>query len=324
MKKRASGWKTGLGLALGCGLAGCSLGLDFRASQCETNADCVALGATTCDTVAKVCLGGTGGGGAGGAGGAGGSMGGGGAGGTNPDACLAADTGPPLEISSSITDNFTLTCDRDWLLVGQVFVEDGVTLSIEAGTTVLGGINPRGALIVKPGGKLNAIGTADRPIVFTSAAPLAVRQPGDWGGVVILGKASSNNVDSVSSGFEAGLDVRNDNTLVALGGSIFFGNLVFNLAYPEVAGGMDAFADDDGGYDEDAELLAQGNLEVDPALPDPFNGELNGALPPTTLSTNALTPPDDGFFDTTATFSGAFRDAADDWATGNWVVFAEQ
>lgn len=42
------------------------------------------------------------------------------------------------------------------------------------------------------GGKLIAQGTADAPIVFTSAQAAGQRRPGDWGGVIICGKAKNN------------------------------------------------------------------------------------------------------------------------------------
>jgi hypothetical protein len=49
-----------------------------------------------------------------------------------------------------------------------------------------------GALIVTRTGRLEAIGTAELPVVFTSAQPIAERAPGDWGGVALLGRAPTN------------------------------------------------------------------------------------------------------------------------------------
>jgi hypothetical protein len=67
---------------------------------------------------------------------------------------------------------------------------DGATLTIEPGATVQGEKSSRGALIVTRGAKLIADGTKDKPIVFTSdAAPPA---SGDWGGIVLLGRARTN------------------------------------------------------------------------------------------------------------------------------------
>lgn len=47
-------------------------------------------------------------------------------------------------------------------------------------------------MIVSRGAKIHAVGTATKPIIFTSSAPVAFRNYGDWGGVVILGKAQNN------------------------------------------------------------------------------------------------------------------------------------
>src|SRR6185295_5852462 len=65
-------------------------------------------------------------------------------------------------------------------------------LTIEAGTVIFGDKVTKGALIVSRGAKIHAVGTATNPIVFTSTAPKGFRNYGDWGGVVILGKAQNN------------------------------------------------------------------------------------------------------------------------------------
>ncbi len=46
---------------------------------------------------------------------------------------------------------------------------------------------------MEPGGKLIAKGTATEPIVFTSERAPGSRRPGDWGGVIVCGKAPNNN-----------------------------------------------------------------------------------------------------------------------------------
>jgi hypothetical protein len=74
-----------------------------------------------------------------------------------------------------------------YILDGYVFVTSG-TLTIEAGTQVKG-VNGS-ALTITKDAKINAVGTSTAPIVFTSA--LATPTPGDWGGVVLLGKATIN------------------------------------------------------------------------------------------------------------------------------------
>lgn len=72
-------------------------------------------------------------------------------------------------------------------------VLSGATLTIEAGTTVLGGTGS--ALIVTRGARIVAEGTAAKPIVFTSAKAAGSRglgTSGDWGGLLLLGAAPTN------------------------------------------------------------------------------------------------------------------------------------
>ena len=88
----------------------------------------------------------------------------------------------------------TQTLERGtYTLKGWVYVADGSTLTIPAGTVVKGDKETKAAIIVEPGGKLIANGTATEPIVFTSEAAAGSRKPGDWGGVILCGKAPNNN-----------------------------------------------------------------------------------------------------------------------------------
>ncbi|MEI6556337.1 MAG: T9SS type A sorting domain-containing protein [Paludibacter sp.] len=94
--------------------------------------------------------------------------------------------------ASDITTNTTWTKNNVYLLNGWVYVTSGATLTIEAGTVIRGDKTNKGALIIEPGGKLIANGTAAEPIVFTSNQPAGNRASGDWGGVVLCGKAKIN------------------------------------------------------------------------------------------------------------------------------------
>ena len=92
-------------------------------------------------------------------------------------------------------------------LDGFVFVEDGATLNIEAGTVIWGQATPStgdnaSALIIARGATINATGTAEDPIVFTAEgddptdpADLPLDASGRWGGVIILGNAETNLAD---------------------------------------------------------------------------------------------------------------------------------
>ncbi len=79
-----------------------------------------------------------------------------------------------------------------YTLKGWVYIADGSELTIEPGTIIKGDKATKAALIVERGGKLIAQGAADAPIVFTSAQSAGQRRPGDWGGVIICGKAHNN------------------------------------------------------------------------------------------------------------------------------------
>lgn len=79
-----------------------------------------------------------------------------------------------------------------YTMKGWVYITSGSTLTIEPGTVIKGDKETKAALIVEPGGKLIAQGTASQPIVFTSEQAKGSRKPGDWGGVIICGKAKNN------------------------------------------------------------------------------------------------------------------------------------
>jgi hypothetical protein len=100
-----------------------------------------------------------------------------------------APTGGNVTVSEAITQDTTWTANNTYTLRNYIFVQKG-TLTIEAGTRVLGAEGS--ALIITKDAKLNAVGTRERPIVFTSAAAEGSRESGDWGGVVLLGRAPIN------------------------------------------------------------------------------------------------------------------------------------
>jgi hypothetical protein len=92
-------------------------------------------------------------------------------------------------ISGDITESCALTAGQTYTLQGFVHVTDGATLTIPAGTTIKGDFETfASSLFILPGGKIDACGTAQSPIVFTSEQPAGQRRPGDWGGLIIVGK----------------------------------------------------------------------------------------------------------------------------------------
>lgn len=96
------------------------------------------------------------------------------------------------EIQGAVAASRTLTADKKYLLKGLVQVKAGATLTIAKGTTIMGDNATKAILMIEPGAKIMAEGTADEPIVFTSQANEGSRKPGDWGGLVILGNAPVN------------------------------------------------------------------------------------------------------------------------------------
>lgn len=86
----------------------------------------------------------------------------------------------------------TLDASKVYTLKGLVYVNDGKTLTIPAGTVIKGDKASKASLVINRGGKLIANGTASNPIVFTSSAPVPYKNYGDWGGIVICGKAPNN------------------------------------------------------------------------------------------------------------------------------------
>jgi len=77
-------------------------------------------------------------------------------------------------------------------LTGKLQVNDGATLTIPAGTIVEGVGGTASYIAVAQGGKIYVNGTSTNPVVFTSG--LSTKAPGDWGGLVICGKAPINRV----------------------------------------------------------------------------------------------------------------------------------
>ena len=118
---------------------------------------------------------------------------------------------PVMVVSGEITGTADWTNNFHWVLRGAVFVREGATLNIQAGTRVVGEAGSVGTLIVERGGTLNAIGTREQPIVFTSDQPIGQRARGDWGGIILNGRAPLNleggeGVGEADTGIYGGTD----------------------------------------------------------------------------------------------------------------------
>ncbi|MEO6149428.1 MAG: hypothetical protein ABIN95_05600 [Mucilaginibacter sp.] len=113
-----------------------------------------------------------------------------------------------VEITGDVATSTTWKADKIYLLKGFVYVTNGATLTIEAGTIVKGDKVTKGTLIITRGAKISAIGTSTKPVVFTSNFTAGTRQAGDWGGLILLGKAPVNKAEGVK--IEGGLDPKGD------------------------------------------------------------------------------------------------------------------
>lgn len=104
-------------------------------------------------------------------------------------------------VSGQISTDTTWTASNRYQLQGKVYVVNGATLTIEPGTVVQGRVssgNDAAALVITRNAKINASGTVEKPIIFTSELDqlngnLTARDVGLWGGVVILGNATLNS-----------------------------------------------------------------------------------------------------------------------------------
>lgn len=101
-------------------------------------------------------------------------------------------------IKSDITGTRNLVKDSVYVLEGQVNVSG--TINIAAGTVIKGDKLTKGTLVILQGGKINAVGTPTEPIVFTSRMEPGLRAAGDWGGLVIVGRARTNQSNPVVEG----------------------------------------------------------------------------------------------------------------------------
>jgi hypothetical protein len=101
-----------------------------------------------------------------------------------------------VPISGDITASTTWTSNKIYLLSGFVYVRSPAVLTIEPGTLIKGVSNTKAALMIERGAKIMAQGTVSQPIVFTSDKAKGLRSYGDWGGLVLCGKAPSNKHDS--------------------------------------------------------------------------------------------------------------------------------
>jgi hypothetical protein len=122
----------------------------------------------------------------------------------------------------NITATLTLDPAKVYLLRSLIVVRSGGKLVIPAGTVIRGLANQQSSpkqyatIVVERGGYIQIDGTSTNPVVITSAKPIGSRDRGDWGGIVLCGKAINNQGPDVQmEGFN---NISLNNTLAKHGG----------------------------------------------------------------------------------------------------------
>lgn len=140
-----------------------------------------------------------------------------------------------------ITGTVTLDASTVYLLTSVVDIKDGGKLVIPAGTVIRGladlNATPKmyASIVVERGGKLEINGTSSNPVVFTSAKAAGSRDRGDWGGLIVCGKAINNQgLDIQVEGFN---NISFDATMAKFGGTDDADNSgIFNYVRIEFGG----------------------------------------------------------------------------------------
>ena len=119
---------------------------------------------------------------------------------TNFDPQNAVYPTPNVDVTTNITTDTHWTACNTYYLKGQIYVKNNATLTIDPGVVIRADRTAIGAgLFITKGAKINAVGTATSPIVFTSDAAPGQRNKGDWGGVILLGKGSYNSNNGINN-----------------------------------------------------------------------------------------------------------------------------
>ncbi|NLR64408.1 hypothetical protein HGH92_08840 [Chitinophaga varians] len=113
-------------------------------------------------------------------------------------------TPPPSNNSDTVYVRGKISASQTWSknkvykLRGYVYVDAPAVLTVEAGTQIISTRDSAGVLVVYKGAQINANGTADNPIVFTSGH--TDKKPGDLGGIILVGSATGNGNHAVIEG----------------------------------------------------------------------------------------------------------------------------
>ena len=125
-----------------------------------------------------------------------------------------APTPTPVEdtvLTGDLTEDRTLLATEEYAINGAYLVKSGATLTIPAGTVLVSEVGTGNYIAVEQGGKIDVQGTASAPVVMRSAES----NPGDWGGLLLCGKATTTegvNATAEVGGLIYGGNDDNDNS----------------------------------------------------------------------------------------------------------------
>jgi hypothetical protein len=103
-----------------------------------------------------------------------------------------------VTLNADVAANRTLYKDTSYVLSGYIKVDSGITLTVQAGTKIVADTNVAGSsLWILRGARIIANGTAADPIVFTSQRSPGHRKPGDWGGIIMIGRGIINRAGTI-------------------------------------------------------------------------------------------------------------------------------
>lgn len=217
----------------------------------------------------------------------------------NPPPGGGGPTGGNVDVRGTIRSDQNWTKDKVYRLRGYVYVT-GAKLTIEAGTKIISNKDSAGVLVIYKDATIIADGTSANPIVFTSAETSP--QPGDLGGVVLVGQATGNGnhsvveggVDPAFSAFGGTNDAHNSGTLryvrIEYGGkAVNPGDEINGLSlygvgsgtiidYVEVVRGLDDAFEFFGGTVNCKHLIAYNSADDDYDMDDGYRGKIQFAI----------------------------------------------
>jgi hypothetical protein len=204
------------------------------------------------------------------------------------------------DVRGIITTDQHWTKDKTYRLRGYVYVTNNATLTIDPGTKIVSNKDSAGVLVIYRGAKIQAVGTAAEPIVFTSKETSPA--PGDLGGVVLVGQAKGNanhsviegGVDAAFSAFGGTDNADNSGTLKYVrieyagkavnpgdevnGLSLYAVGSATTIDYIEVLRGLDDAYEFFGGTVNCKHLIAYNCADDDYDMDDGFSGKIQFAV----------------------------------------------